>query len=163
MSLNMADKRRRMWLELLDWSLVNLVIPFILPLIMVWFVNHLFCDPPLEFGKNLIIYLYECGVYVFLGLFFLLSLFEDYRGHKKAFGLIFTVMLSVGCFVMGLIFAASILSSILPSTESGTFLGITPKPLYENTEISICITAILIFWSIWMKYRILTFKYKLRS
>lgn len=133
--------------EFFDWLLINLVIPVILPylfLLMAKLVIKTDMDYQDTFYKLL-----DNGVYTFVGLLLLLSLFQDYRHAKKVFNPLFYIFCCVSCIIIGLIFMSSI----------GVVTGESARTFKENTPMFVIVTSLNIVVSSFFKVQMLRTKY----
>jgi uncharacterized protein YhhL (DUF1145 family) len=105
--------------ELWDWILVNVIAPFALPLLFAICVNQFYVRVEMNIC-SLFQLLLTNGVYTFLGLTILISLFQDYREVPEAFKLHVYVTILFSFFIIGFIFLSS--------------LGFVPKDMAVSYE-----------------------------
>ena len=134
--------------ELLDWVLINVLTPFVLPLLFAVCVSHFYVRVEMSLCA-LFQLLLKNGVYTFLGLTILVSLFQDYRKVPEAFKLHLYITILFSFFIIGFIFLSS--------------LGFVPKDMaisYEQNINAFVITTVSILsLSLWFKYIILRKKH----
>jgi len=126
-------------LEIWDWFLVSVLVPFAVPLFLALFW-YLFYEPIDILW--LMILLYNDGVYVFWMLMVLISLFQDYRKVPAAYNIFFWLVL-LFCFL----FTSIIFWSLL---------GFIPK---TNIEPSVTVMLLLLFPAFLLKFHIVKKKY----
>ena len=107
---------RKTALELLDWTLVNIVTPFAIPFFFALFWKMFYPE-----DYDLIKTLLNNGVYTFYTLLILISLFQDYRSVPEAFSILLYITISV-CFIFTFVFF-------------GESLGVIPKIKIENLPL----------------------------
>jgi hypothetical protein len=136
--------------ELRDWALISIVAPFVLPLLFAECVSLFYVRIEMSLYE-LFLLLLKNGVYTFLGLTILISLFQDYREVPEAFTMQLYLTILFSFFIVGFIFLSS--------------LGFVPKEVaisYEqNIKSFVIATSSILGLSIWFKYKILSKKYKL--
>jgi hypothetical protein len=143
--------KKRIEIELLDWVLINIVTPFVLPLLFAICVSLFYVQVEMSI-YGLLLLLLKNGVYTFLGLTILISLFQDYREVPEAFKLHLYLIIMFSCLVIGFIFLSS--------------LGFVPESVAisykENINAFVIATASILTLSLYFKYRILKIKYAKR-
>ena len=140
--------KRKIAIELLDWALVSVIAPFVLPLLFAICVSRFYVRVEMNICA-LFQLLLKNGVYTFWGLTILISLFQDYRKVPEAFKLHLYITVLFSFFIIGFIFLSS--------------LGFVPKDMaisYEQNINAFVITTVSILTlSIWFKYVILRRKH----
>jgi hypothetical protein len=139
-------------IDFLDWVLINIVTPFVLPLLFAICVSQFYVHVEMSI-IDLFRLLLKNGVYTFLGLTILISLFQDYRKVPEAFKLHLYLIILFSCFIIGFIFLSS--------------LGFVPKSVAisyeENINAFVIATTAILSLSLWFKYAILRKKYAKRK
>ena len=134
--------------EFFDWMIVNVLAPLMLPFIIALSARLL-----IYIDKNcteLFIFLLRKGVYNFLGMFILISLYQDYRIAKKVFGVFLWLIVIILVYLQGLIFLNSL--GLIKAANALTF--------DENMGVFILVTVSSLVASIIGKLVILREKYK---
>jgi len=134
--------------EYLSWLIINLLVPLITPFVIAWSLSlivHINMDV-----CELFIFLLNKGVYNFLGMFLLFSLFQNYSVARKAFGIIFWIFEFVFVWLQGLIFLTSL--GLIEADQAITF--------EENMGAFIGVTVSSLAFSLLYKFLILKEKYK---
>jgi hypothetical protein len=98
---------------------------------------------------DLFVLLLKNGVYTFLGLTILISLFQDYRKVPEAFNLFLYITILFSFFIIGFIFLSSL--GFVPKDKAISF--------DENTFAFRIVTVSILALSFCFKYRILRKKY----
>jgi hypothetical protein len=102
--------------------------------------------------RDLFLLLLKNGVYTFLGLTILISLFQDYRKARDAFNLLLFIIIVLSFLIIGFIFLSS--------------LGFVPQDVaisYEQNMNAFVITTVSILTlSLLFKYTILRKKYSIK-
>jgi hypothetical protein len=93
--------------DIVDWLLINLIVPFLLPLFFAYFFCKFNADMQNNI-KDILILLSKDGVYTFWGLTVLVSLFQDYRTVRSAYGIFFWAFFFGALIIMSFIFASSL-------------------------------------------------------
>ncbi|GHT51136.1 hypothetical protein AGMMS49982_07820 [Bacteroidia bacterium] len=141
--------RKKIAIEMLDWTLINFVTPLVLPLLFALCVSLFYVRVDMNVYQ-LFTLLLKNGVYTFLGLTILISLFQDYRTTPQAFTLPLYVGVLFSFFVIGFVFLSS--------------LGFVPKEnaisYEENINAFAITTTSILTLSLWFKYDILRKKHK---
>jgi hypothetical protein len=142
------NRKKEIAIELLDWGLINIATPFVLPLLFAICVSQFYVRVEMSI-YSLFLLLLKNGVYTFLGLTILISLFQDYRQVPDAFKLHLYITILFSFFIIGFIFLSS--------------LGFVPENVaisYEaNINAFVITTVSILTLSIWFKYAILRKKY----
>lgn len=134
--------------EILEWLLVNLIMPIILPFFCVCCIGIIV---RIEWNfLEIFNQLLSNGVYTFVGLMLFLSLFQDYRYAKEAFTLLFWGWLIASIILIGLIFISSL--NLIKGDEVVSFA--------ENKCTLLIMTGLNILFSIVVKYNIIIIKKK---
>lgn len=134
--------------DTIDWLLINLLVPFLLPL----FFAYVFCKFNADIQRNIIdilILLLKNGVYTFWGLTILVSLFQDYRTVRSAYGIFFWVFF----------FIASTMTSFIFASSLGYITGNIAISFEKNFTNFIIITSTTVLLSIVFKIFITIKKY----
>lgn len=143
----MAQTNKNTGTELLDWFLVNLLVPLLIPFFFACCVRFLIKIDMSVF--QLFSKLLKDGVYTFLGLTILISLFQDYRVAKNAFTLKFYLFFFVVFSITGFIFISSL--GFIPENVAVTY--------EENSLFLVSTTGCIFLSSLLFKYTILKIKY----
>jgi hypothetical protein len=135
-------------IELLDWVLINILVPFVLPLLFAMCVSLFYVRIEMDICA-LFLLLLKNGVYTFLGLTILISLFQNYREVPQAFTLHLYLTILFSFFIIGFIFLSSL--GFVPDDKSISY--------EENIDAFVITTVSILTLSLWFKYRILRKKY----
>ena len=100
-----------------SWVLINLVLAMVIPILFFILSGIIVNNPNLWDLRYIWEMLMDKGVFMFLGLTFLLSVFQDYKNAKKAFNWLAWFMLFVVILFTGFLFISSM--GVIP--EGKTF------------------------------------------
>lgn len=139
---------KEIFFEILDWLLINLIAPLCVPYIFVLLGNLIVKD--YMSYEAIFLKLLDNGVYTFIGIMLLISLFQDYRTAKEGFTFLFYLSFIISFFVIGLIFMSSL----------GIYTGENAVTFQDNRDTFIYFTIYNICSSIFFKYKLLKKKYK---
>lgn len=139
---------KKIFWEIIDWLLINLIAPLCVPYLFVMFGN-LITKENMTY-KEIFTKLLDNGVYTFIGIMLLISLFQEYRAVKEAFNFFFFVSFAITFFGIGLIFISSL----------GIYTGKDAVTFQDNKETFIYFTIYNVISSIFFKYKLLKKKYK---
>ena len=137
---------RKVFIELFDWLLISAIVPFVLPLLFAFFVSRFLVT--VDVG-GLMKLLLSKGVYTFLGLTMLISLFSDYRKVPNAFRLNVYVTIFFSSFITCFIFLSSL--EFIPQNVAISF--------QQNINDFVIASVAIFCISIYLKFKILKTKY----
>jgi hypothetical protein len=133
-------------IELLDWALVNVITPFMLPILFTVCAGLFYVKISMYSIFDLLL---SDGVYTFLGLTILVSLFQDYRNNPEAFKLYIYITILLSFLINGFIFLSSL--NFVPASHAISYS--------QNINAFVIITMSILTLSIFFKYKILKVKY----
>lgn len=134
--------------EITDWLLINLIAPLCVPYLFVMFGN-LITKENMTY-EEIFIKLLDNGVYTFIGIMLLISLFQEYRAVKEAFTFFFYASFAITFFGIGLIFISSL----------GIYTGEDAVTFQDNKETFMYFTFYNVASSIFFKYQLLKKKHQ---
>ena len=137
---------KKIFIELFDWLVVSAIVPFVLPLLFAFFISRFLVV--VDVG-GLMKLLLSKGVYTFLGLMMLISLFSDYRKVPTAFNLYVYIVIFFSSFVTCFIFLSSL--EFIPNSVAISF--------HQNINDFVIASVAVFCISIYLKFKILKIKY----
>jgi hypothetical protein len=140
---------KQITIDTTDWLLINILAPFVLPL----FFAYGFCrfNTKIQYDIiDILVLLLKNGVYTFLGLTILISLFQDYRTVRNAYGIFFWAFF----------FFASTMTSFIFASSLGFITGNIAISFEHNLESFIILTSAIVAVSIVFKIFITSKKYR---
>jgi hypothetical protein len=140
--------KKEIAIELFDWILVNMIVPCVLPLLFAICVSQFYVRVEMSIFV-LFQLLLKNGVYSFLGLTILISLFQDYRKVPEAFKLHVYITILFSFFIIGFIFLSSL--EFVPKDRAISY--------EQNINAFVIVTVSILTLSLWFKYTILRKKY----
>ena len=146
--LNRNMSKKNAIKEFWDWVLICIVSPVVLPLFFALCVSLFYVRIEMSMYE-LFQLLFKNGVYTFLGLTILISLFQDYREAPEAFTLLLYLTILFSFFIIGFIFLSSL--GFVPKDKAISF--------EENLFAFSITTAAILSLSLLFKYRILIIKH----
>jgi len=129
------------WKVLGAWLLTNLVLPFVIPVLFLYLCGFIVDNRDLWSPGGVLRMLFQDGIFVFLGLTFLLSVFQDYVDAKFLFTWWVWLILIVNLLLTGFMFISS-----LNIVSDGRVFAENLKMHYWTLSFSIAI-------AVWLKVR----------
>ena len=133
-------------LDFFSWLIINGALPILLPLILSILCSYIFLGNADVVELSSI--LFNKGIYLFLGITILLSLYQDYSEAKHVFSLVIHGFFGLMLLVTGLLFTSSM--EFIP----------TVRTLADNKMLHLWILVISIAFSIYVKIKIISYKIK---
>jgi hypothetical protein len=131
--------------ECWEWVVINFLLPALIPIFFAFMCAFIVKDiTPIR----IIWILFEKGIFVFLGITMMLSLFQDYKIAPKIFKRHIYVILFVFIVASGFMFISS-----LGFIENG-------KSFSENSVVHLTTLILSIFIAIYVKIKILIYSFK---
>lgn len=142
----MKNSTKEGYIDFFTWLTINGIFPILLPLFLSVLCSYVFLgNADLGFLSSI---LFSKGIYLFVGITILLSLYQDYHDTKSVFSLVIHGFFSLMILSTGMLFTTSM--DFIP----------TDRTLADNTILHLGTLIVSILFAVYVKVKIIRYKIK---